>query len=146
MAVPAGLQFTPLCGAALSQEGADLYHPGLTMSELMSDEESKEHLAGSLGVLSVHLPPTPAFGEGPGCWFSSTRQQEPTQTSHVPSIPAEPAETTPAVVQPPPDSAGAAFCLSLLPPGHSDSGGINASPSVYPGAGLTCLQLFAFVP
>lgn len=101
MPVPAEPRFTPLCGAALPQEGADLYHPGLTMSELMSGEESKEHLAGSLEVPSMHLPPTPAFGEGPGCWFSSSRQQEPTQTSYVPPMPLQghqPAETTPAVV------------------------------------------------
>lgn len=38
----------------------------------------------------MHLPPTPAFGGGPGCWFISTRQQEPTQTSHVPPSPAGP--------------------------------------------------------
>lgn len=59
MPVRAGLQFTPLCGAALSQEGADLYHPGLTTSELMSDEESKEHLAGSLEVPSYTPTPNP---------------------------------------------------------------------------------------
>lgn len=46
----------------------------------MSAEGSKEHLAGSLEVPCMPLPPAPAFGGGPGCCFSSARQQQPTQT------------------------------------------------------------------
>lgn len=149
MPVPAGPRFTPLCGAALPQEGADLYHPGLTVSELMSGEESKntslaawrcplgtypqplclgEALAAGLAPPGSRSSPKPAMSHP--CPCRTTNQQKP-----------------PRLWCSPPDCAGAAFCLSLLPPGHSDSGGgISASPSVYPGTGLTCHSCLLFSP
>lgn len=103
MPVPAGLQFTPLCGAALPQEGADLYHPGLTMSELMSDEESKNTLQAAWRCPPCTYPQPLHLGEALGAGLAPSGSRSPPKTamSHPALQGHQPAETTPAVVQAP---------------------------------------------
>lgn len=77
MPVPAGLQFTPLCGAALPQEGADLYHPRLTMSELMSDEESKNTLQAAWKCPPCTYPQPLHLGEALGAGLAPPGSRSP---------------------------------------------------------------------
>jgi len=135
MPAPAGPRFTPLCGAALPQEGGDPYHPRLTgrVSSRWARKAS-ELLAGSVGPLRAPTSPTPtpAFGGGPGCWVSSASQHQAPPTQPCPTQPhtaTKHQKHTQGGGAAPSKCAGVTFfCMSPCLPGQSGSGAISASP------------------